>query len=50
MRVIVGLPLPPLAATHGPGFFGTLSSDRLNVDSRSSRTYLARIEEAQAAR
>jgi minor extracellular serine protease Vpr len=49
VRVIVGLSLPPLAATHGPGLFGSLSSERLDVDSRSSRAYLARIESAQAA-
>jgi minor extracellular serine protease Vpr len=49
VRVIVGLALPPLAAEHGPGLFGSLSSQRLDVESRSSRAYLARIEAAQAA-
>ena len=49
VRVIVGLALPPLAAEHGPGFFGSLSSQRLDVESRTSRAYLARIEAAQAA-
>ena len=49
VRVIVGLSLPPLAAEHGPGYFGSLSSQRLDVESRSSRAYLARIEAAQTA-
>ena len=49
VRVIVGLGLPPLAAEHGPGLFGALGSSRLNVESRSSRAYLARIHAAQAA-
>jgi minor extracellular serine protease Vpr len=49
VRVIVGLSLPPLAEEHGPGFFGSLSSSRLEVESRSSRAYLARIEAAQLA-
>jgi minor extracellular serine protease Vpr len=49
VRVIVGLSLPPLAAEHGPGYFGSLSSQRLDVNSRSSREYLARIEAAQTA-
>jgi subtilisin family serine protease len=49
VRVIVGLAQPPLAAEHGPGLFGVLGSSRLNVESRSSRAYLARLETAQAA-
>ena len=49
VRVIVGLSLPPLAAEHGPGLFGSLASNRLDVNSSTSRTYLARIEAAQAA-
>ena len=48
VRVIVGLALPPLAAEHGPGLFGSLGSQQLDVSSRSSRAYLARIEAAQA--
>lgn len=48
VRVIVGLSLPPLAAEHGPGFFGSLSSQQLDVASSSSRAHLARIEAAQA--
>ncbi|HEV2713317.1 MAG TPA: S8 family serine peptidase, partial [Gaiellaceae bacterium] len=49
VRVIVGLSLPPLALEKGPGLFGSLSSSRLDVNSRSSRAYLARIEAAQVA-
>jgi subtilisin family serine protease len=49
VRVIVGLSLPPLAAEHGPGYFGSLSSQRLDVESRASRAYLARIEATQTA-
>jgi subtilisin family serine protease len=49
VRVIVGLSLPPLAAERGPGLFGSLSSNRLDVNDRSSRAYLARIEAAQLA-
>jgi minor extracellular serine protease Vpr len=47
MRVIVALSLPPLAAEHGPGLFGSLGTSSLDVNSRSSRAYLARIEAAQ---
>jgi minor extracellular serine protease Vpr len=49
VRVIVGLAQPPLAAEHGPGLFGSLASNRLNVTSRASREYLARIEASQLA-
>jgi len=49
VRVIVGLARPPLAAENGPGFFGSLSGSRLDVSSRSSRAYLARIESEQLA-
>jgi minor extracellular serine protease Vpr len=49
VRVIVGLPQPPLAAEHGPGLFGSLGANRLDLASRSSRAYLARIETAQLA-
>jgi minor extracellular serine protease Vpr len=48
VRVIVGLGLPPLAAEHGPGLFGSLGARQLSVESRSSRAYLARIEAEQA--
>ena len=47
VRLIVGLADPPLAAERRPGLFGALSSNRLNVESRSSRAYLARLEAAQ---
>lgn len=46
-RVLVGLSLPPLAAEQGPGLFGSLSATRLDVESGSSRAYLAKIEAAQ---
>ncbi len=49
VRVIVGLAQPPLAAEHGPGFFGSLGSSRLDVNSRSSTAYLAELQAAQAA-
>jgi minor extracellular serine protease Vpr len=49
VRVIVGLSAPPLAVERGPGLFGSLSSNRLNVESRASREYLATIESAQQA-
>jgi minor extracellular serine protease Vpr len=49
VRVIVGLARPPLAAENGPGYFGALSGSRLDVNSRASRSYLARIESEQLA-
>jgi minor extracellular serine protease Vpr len=49
VRVIVGLPQPALAEELGPGFFGSLSGSRLDVSSRASRTYLARIDSQQRA-
>ena len=49
VRLIVGLSEPPLAAERGPGLFGAMSSSRLNVESRSSRAYIARLEAAQLA-
>jgi minor extracellular serine protease Vpr len=49
VRVIVGLAEPPLAVERGPGLFGTLGSSRLNVQSLSSRAYVARLEAAQQA-
>jgi subtilisin family serine protease len=49
VRVIVGLAQAPLAAEHGPGLFGALGFSRLDVESRSSQAYLARIEAAQLA-
>ncbi|HEV3478248.1 MAG TPA: S8 family serine peptidase, partial [Gaiellaceae bacterium] len=49
VRVIVGLQQEPLAAAYGPGLFGSLSSTRLDVNSRSSREYLEQLEAAQLA-
>ena len=49
-RVIVGLTLPPLAqAFHARALSGRGSTlGRLNVASPSSRSYLARLDAAQA--
>src|ERR687895_685381 len=49
VRVIVGLAQEPLAAAYGPGLFGALSSTRLDLNSRSSRAYLERLDAAQLA-
>ena len=49
VRVIVGLSQPPLAAEHGPGFFGSLAAKRLDVNSKTSRSYVAELRAAQAA-
>jgi hypothetical protein len=49
VRVIVGLAQPPLAAERGPGLFGSLSGSRLDVSSRSSRAYLAKLVAGQQA-
>jgi minor extracellular serine protease Vpr len=47
VRVIVGLPLPPLAAWSGRTFAGVGATRKLDVASRASRTYLARVVAAQ---
>ena len=47
VRVIVGLPLAPLAAAYGRSFAAAGTSQRLNVASAASRRYLARVVEAQ---
>ena len=47
IRVIVGLRPPPLAAAAGRTFAAARASRRLDVDSASSRRYLARIRAAQ---
>ena len=48
VRVIVGLSLPPLAAhSGGEGIFGFGPRQKLNVASRSSQSYLARLDAAQ---
>src|SRR5512142_1845871 len=48
VRVLVGLRLPPLAQAYGPGFFAFGPRKKLDVASRSSQAYLARLARAQA--
>jgi subtilisin family serine protease len=47
VRVIVGLPLPALAAARGRGLSARGGSRRLDVASTASRRYLARLSAAQ---
>ncbi|HYA09615.1 MAG TPA: S8 family serine peptidase, partial [Gaiellaceae bacterium] len=47
VTVLVDLRLPPLAAAYGRGLVAFNAQRRLNVASRSSRAYLARLERAQ---
>jgi minor extracellular serine protease Vpr len=47
VRVIVGLPLPPLAAEYGRTFAAALARRKLDVTTASSRRYLARVVAAQ---
>src|SRR5213080_3490048 len=47
VRVIVGLRLPPLAAWSGRAFSSTGAGHKLDVASRASRSYLARVVAAQ---
>jgi minor extracellular serine protease Vpr len=47
IRVIVGLPLPPLAAQYGRTFAGTAAHRKLDVASTASQAYLARVAAAQ---
>ena len=49
VRLIVGLPLPPLAASYGRSFAAQSGARKLNVSSASSRAYLARVEASQQA-
>ncbi len=49
VRVIVGLPLPPLAAAYGRSLAGLRPARRLDVTGESSRRYLARVDAAQRA-
>jgi minor extracellular serine protease Vpr len=48
VEVIATLPLPPLAAARGRTLAVASGPRRLDVTSRSSRTYLARLARAQA--
>jgi len=48
IRVIVTLRLPPLAQRSGNGLFAAGARQGLDVDSASSRRYLARLDAAQA--
>jgi minor extracellular serine protease Vpr len=47
VRVIVALPLPPLAAWSGRTFASTGATRKLDVKSRTSRSYIARVVAAQ---
>jgi minor extracellular serine protease Vpr len=47
VRVIVSLPLAPLAASYGRSFAAQTGARRLNVSSAASRAHLARIEASQ---
>jgi minor extracellular serine protease Vpr len=46
-RVIVDLPLPPLAARFGRGLYTAGASHQLDVHSTASRAYVRRIDEQQ---
>ncbi len=48
IRVLVGLRLPPLAQAYGPGLFAFGPRKKLDIASRSSQAYLARLSRAQA--
>jgi minor extracellular serine protease Vpr len=48
VTVIVGLRLPPLAQRYGPGLFAFGPRKKLDVASRASQAYLARLSRAQA--
>ena len=47
VRVIVGLPLPPLAAASGRSLFAAAARRKLDVTTTSSRRYLAQVQAAQ---
>ena len=47
VRVIVGLPMPPLAVAYGRTFSAAAAHRKLDVASASSRAYLARVVAAQ---
>ena len=47
VRVIVDLPLPPLAARYGRGLYTAGGNRTLNVSSAASRAYLQRVDEQQ---
>jgi minor extracellular serine protease Vpr len=49
LRVIVTLRQAPLAVARGPGLFARGGGQRLDLESRSSRRYLASLQLAQAA-
>jgi minor extracellular serine protease Vpr len=48
VRVIVTLRQEPLAVARGPGLFARGGGQRLELESRSSRRYLASLQRAQA--
>ena len=47
VRVIVDLPLPPLAARYGRGLYAAGANRALDVTSAASRAYLHRVDEQQ---
>jgi minor extracellular serine protease Vpr len=47
VRVIVGLPMAPLAAAYGRTFAATVAHRKLDAASTASRAYLARLNAAQ---
>ncbi|HEX3686753.1 MAG TPA: S8 family serine peptidase, partial [Gaiellaceae bacterium] len=47
VTVLVGLRLPPLAQRYGPGLFAFGPRKKLDVATRSSQAYLARLSRAQ---
>jgi minor extracellular serine protease Vpr len=49
IRVIVGLPLTPLAAVYGRSLAAAGATRKLNVESAASKHYLARVVAAQRA-
>src|SRR5438874_5731610 len=48
VRVIVELPLPPLAARYGRGLYAAGAKRTLDVSSAASRAYLRRVDEQQS--
>ena len=44
MRVIIGLPLAPLAAAYGRGFAAFGTTRKLDVSTVASRRYLGRVD------
>ena len=47
VRVIVDLPLPPLAARYGRGLYGSAARRKLDMGSTATRAYLRRVDAEQ---